>query len=52
MKGHLEKRIITTCDAITALPSDHDNVSLIKQYEAQLSDYKTELSTIHTKLLE
>ena len=48
---HLEKGIITTRDAITALSIDHDDVSLIEQYEAQLSDYKTELSTIHTKLL-
>ena len=48
---HLERGIIATRDAITALSIDHDDASLIEQYEAQLSDYKTELSTIQTKLL-
>ena len=48
---HLKKVIIATRDAITALSIDHDDVSLIEQYKAQLSNYKTELSTIYTRLL-
>ena len=35
---HLKKGIITARDAITALSIDHDDVSLIEQYEAKLSD--------------
>ena len=49
--AHLEKGILTIQGAITTLPADHDDVSLIEQYEVQLSDYKTELSAVHTRLL-
>ena len=49
--AHLEKGILTIQGAVATLPADHDDVSLIEQYEAQLSDYKTELSAVHTRLL-
>ena len=49
--AHLEKGILTIHDAITTLPEDHDDVSLVEQYEIQLSDYKSELSAVHMNLL-
>ena len=49
--NHLERGILAIRDAITALPTDHGDVSLIEQYEFQLSDHKTELSKIHAILL-
>ena len=49
--NHLERGILVIRDAITALPTDHGDVSLIEQYEFQLSDHKTELSKIHAILL-
>ena len=45
--AHLERGILTIQGTISALPAD----SLIEQYEAQLSNYKTELSAVHTRLL-
>ena len=46
-----EQVITAIRDAITTLPADHDDMSLIEQYETQLSGYKMELSALHTKLL-
>ena len=47
----MEQVITAIHDAITALPADHDDMSLIEQYETQLSGYKMELSALHTELL-
>ena len=49
--AHLEQVITAIRDAITALPADHDGMSLIEQYETKLSGYKMELSALHTLLL-
>lgn len=48
--ANLEKSITTVKNAIEALPPEHDDFSLIKQYKSQLFDYKVELSSIHTQL--
>ena len=49
--AHLERSIISVRDAIIALPTDHEDISLLEQYQAQLSDYKMEMAVIHTELL-
>ena len=42
--AHLERSVIS-------LPTDHEDISLLEQYQAQLSDYKMEMAVIHTELL-
>ena len=49
--AHLERSVISVRDAIIALPTDHEDISLLEQYQAQLSDYKMEMAVIHTELL-
>ncbi len=49
--SHLERVIGSVRDAITALPTTHGDVSLVEQYEAQLSCHKSELAEIHTIFL-
>ena len=49
--AHLEQVITAIHDAITALPAVHDDMSLIEQYETQLSRYKMELLALHMELL-
>lgn len=49
--GHLERAIGLTHAALLALPADVGDVSLVEEHQSKLSDVKTELSEIHTKLL-
>ena len=48
---YLEKSIGTTATNLMGLPDDSDDAALFLQHEAQLADYKSQLSVIHEELL-
>ena len=49
--NHLKKGLPSMHDTIETLPTPSDDVSLLEQYELQLTEYKVDLSCIHTTLL-
>ena len=48
---YLEKSIGTTATNLMGLPDDSDDAALFLQHEAQLADYKSQLSVIREELL-
>ena len=48
--ARLQRKLISISDTITSLPSDSDNVCLLRQYEEQLSEFKGELSDVQNGL--
>ena len=48
---HMEKRLLSLHDTITAIPITYEDISLIEQYDLQLSDHKSELAEIRNVLL-
>ena len=40
---HLEKSLAALHDAITTIPTSHEDISLIEQYDLKLANYRTEI---------
>ena len=49
--SHLEESTFNLHNTVTSLPEDVDDISLLQQYQEQVSDYKKELAEVNAKLL-
>ena len=50
-KQHLAVSTFNLYNTVTSLPEDVDDISLLQQYQGQVSDYKKELAEVNAKLL-
>ena len=48
---HMEKSLSALHDAITTIPTSHEDISIIEQYDSKLADYRTEILQNRTALL-
>ena len=49
--SRIERRLKVTKEALTVLGEDHDDVSLLEQYQEQMDDIKRELSAIYEEFV-